>query len=100
MAELPSSRARQSKAAALEHVEGRGESPRVIAAGQGALAEKIVAIALANGVKVREDADLAEILAALEVDSPIPDAALATVAEILAYVYRANDTPPAAEAGP
>ncbi len=93
MAELPSSRARQSKAAALEHVEGRGESPRVIAAGQGALAEKIVAIALANGVKVREDADLAEVLTALDIDSPIPPETFATVAQILAYVYLANGNP-------
>ena len=41
-------------------------------------------------MKVREDADLAEILSVLEVDSIIPVEVLATVAEILAYVYRAN----------
>ncbi|MCH7861928.1 MAG: hypothetical protein IH998_09615, partial [Proteobacteria bacterium] len=39
---------------------------------------------------VREDADLAEILQAMEIDSEIPVAAFAAVAEILAYVYRAN----------
>ena len=41
-------------------------------------------------MKVREDADLAEILSVLEIDSVIPVEVLATVAEILAFVYRAN----------
>jgi flagellar biosynthesis protein len=41
-------------------------------------------------VKVREDADLVEVLSKLEVDSPIPVEAFAAVAEILTYVYQAN----------
>ena len=94
MIKFPFPKSKQSKAAALDYSDERDEIPRVTAAGKGTLAEKIVAIALANGVKVREDADLAEILSALEVDSPIPHQALATVAEILAYVYRANGALP------
>ena len=35
-----------------------------------------LAIALDHGVKLREDADLAEILAALDIDSPLPLGAL------------------------
>lgn len=64
--------------------------PRVVAKGQGRLAEQILAIAFDRGVKVRTDADLAEILAAVEIDSEIPLPALAAVAEILTYVYRAS----------
>jgi len=41
-------------------------------------------------VKVREDANLAEILEAIEIDTKVPLHALAAVAEILSYVYRAN----------
>jgi flagellar biosynthesis protein len=63
---------------------------RVVAKGQGALAEQILSLAFATGVKVREDADLVEILEAIEVESEVPLHALATVAEILTYVYRAN----------
>lgn len=66
--------------------------PRITAAGYGKLAEEIVALAFANGVKVREDADLAQMLAAIEIDSDIPSEALVAVAEILAYVYKANGT--------
>lgn len=72
-------------------LQGEGSArPRVVASGRGALAEQILEIAFANDVKVRSDADLAEILAAVDVDSEIPLAALATVAEILSYVYRAE----------
>ncbi len=49
-------------------------------------------------MRVRADADLAEILAAVEVDSEIPLQALAAVAEILSYVYRANSQGPAGTA--
>lgn len=64
--------------------------PRVTATGRGAVAEQILAIALAHDVKVRTDADLVEVLGALDLDSPIPPVVLATVSEILTYVYRAN----------
>jgi flagellar biosynthesis protein len=83
--------AKRLKAVALENDRRRPDLPRVVATGQGALAEQILAVAFANGVRVREDADLAELLGAVDVDSPIPLAALAAVAEILVYVYRANE---------
>ncbi|MBL9033931.1 MAG: EscU/YscU/HrcU family type III secretion system export apparatus switch protein [Rhodospirillaceae bacterium] len=69
---------------------GRPRSPKVVATGRGAVAEQILAIAFEKGVPVREDADLAQILAAVELDAEIPIDALAAVAEILSYVYRAN----------
>ena len=73
------------------HQERDGESnPRVVATGRGALAEQILQIAFERGVKVRADADLTEILAAVELDSEVPLEALEAVAEILSYVYRAN----------
>ena len=67
--------------------------PTVTAAAHGALAEKLLEIAFANGVPVRQDADLAEIISALEVASEIPIAAFAAIAEILSYVYRLNGDP-------
>lgn len=72
-----------------------GTTPRVTASGRGHLAEKILEVAFAAGVKVRTDADLVEVLNAVDVDSEIPTEAFAAVAEILTYVYRANaQTPP------
>lgn len=67
--------------------------PQVVAAGRGKIAEKILQLAFENDIKVREDAPLAEMLAAVELDSPIPSEAFMAVAEILYYVYRANGEP-------
>ncbi len=63
---------------------------RLIAKGHGAVAEQILQLAFAKGVRVREDADLVEVLEAIDLDAEVPLHALAAVAEILSYVYRAN----------
>lgn len=76
-------------AVALSRTAG-GEGVRVTAKGRGALAEQILEIAFAEGVSVRHDADLAEVLGAVEVDCEIPVAALGAIAEILNRLYRAN----------
>lgn len=73
--------------------------PKVVAAGYGKLAEQILDLAFKNGVKVREDRALAEILAAIELDSEIPSEVLIAVAEILAYVYKLNGTYQAGRSG-
>jgi flagellar biosynthesis protein len=69
-------------------------APKVVASGRGWIAEKILEVAFTHGVKVREDADLAEILAAVDLDEEIPVEAFIAVAEILRYVYAANSTQP------
>jgi flagellar biosynthesis protein len=66
--------------------------PKIVAAGYGKIAEQILEIAFRNGVKVREDKDLAQVLAAITLESEIPSEALVAVGEILAYVYKANRT--------
>ncbi len=92
--------ARRDIAVALGHDRDGAALPRVIASGHGAVARQILEIAFARGIKVREDADLAEVLAAVEVDSEIPLAAFAAVAEILSYVYRAQEAARHGTAGP
>jgi len=78
-------------AVAIEGFSKDGQDlSKVTASGYGALAEQILALAFQNGVKVREDRDLAQMLAMVELDSEIPTEALVAVAEILSYVYRLN----------
>ena len=84
-------------AVALHYDEEKDGAPKVVASGKGALAERILEIAFLSGVKVRKDEDLAELLSALEIGSEIPVEAFAAVAEILAYVYRANQGPQTTE---
>ena len=81
-------------AVALRYAPGETAAPRVVASGRGEIAERILALAFEHGVKVREDADLAQLLTAVEIGEQIPVAAFAAVAEILVYIYRANRRPP------
>jgi len=74
----------------------RSEAPRVVASGRGAIAEEILAIAFEHGVRVREDADLVQLLATLELDSPIPVEAFAALAETPDYLQRAQASWPEA----
>ena len=81
-----------------EHRDGAPDSlPKVIASGYGKLAEQILEMAFTKGIKVRADADLAELLATLDLDTPIPSEAIVAVAEILTKVYEANGRISAAE---
>ena len=67
-----------------------GKAPSVVAGGRGRVAEQILQVAFANGIKVREDADLAQLLTTIDMEEEIPVEAFAAVAEILIYLYRAN----------
>ena len=78
------------RAVALGYNSESDKAPRLLASGTGTLAERLVALAFANGVKVRQDADLAELLVAVDVGEIIPLEAFAAVAEILSYLYWAN----------
>ena len=78
-------------AVALHHDRASGGAPTIVASGRGAVAERILEIAFASGVKVREDADLAALLETVELGAAIPLEAFAAVAEVLAYLYQAND---------
>ena len=81
---------RQKVAVALSYEVGGETLPKVVATGRGAIAEQILARAFANGVKVREDRELAELLSQIDIDSEIPTEAIMAVAEILSYLYRAG----------
>ena len=83
----------RSVAVAISGGEEKDKLPVIAAAGRGKIAEKILQLAFEHGVKVREDKALAEILATVELDSPIPSEAFMAVAEIMSYVYRANGEP-------
>ncbi len=84
-------RAKRMVAVALKGDAANPEIPaRIVASGYGAVAEQILELAFEKGVKVREDADLATLLAQLDLDTPIPSAAIVVIGEILAKVYQAN----------
>lgn len=80
----------KKSAVALEYDHAQDPAPRIVASGKGPIAEQIIAIAKEHGITIHEDAELAQILSVLEVDSLIPLEAYTAVAEILAYIYKKN----------
>ena len=63
---------------------------KVIASGSGDLASEIVRIAKEYNIAIKQDKDLAEVLAALDVYDNIPDDIYDAVAEILQELYKIN----------
>lgn len=86
-------------AVALKYDRQTDAAPRVVAKGDGEIAEAILALAREHGIAVREDKDLAQLLAAVELETQIPVEAFVAVAEILSYVYRSGQ-PAAPESAP
>jgi flagellar biosynthesis protein len=82
----------KQKAVALGYDIKEDQAPKVLAKGEGEIALQIIKIAKEHGVTIREDANLVEILSALELDEFIPLEAYATVAEILRYIYSKQKT--------
>jgi flagellar biosynthesis protein len=77
-------------AVALTYEFGKPNLPRIVASGRGPIAERILALAQENGIPVREDADLATLLAAVELESEIPAEAMIAVAEVMAQIFLLN----------
>lgn len=73
------------QAIALEY-DPADYAPRVLATGQGLLAEKIVERAKDNYVPIHKDEKLARTLSKLEVGDAIPPELYEIVAEILVFV--------------
>ena len=61
-------------------------APRVLATGQGIVAEKILETAKDNDVPIHKDEQLAKTLSKLEVGDAIPPELYEVVAEILVFV--------------
>jgi len=82
---------KQKKAAALRYRQGLDSAPKVTAKGRGKLAEKIIEMAKQNGIPVKEDPDLVEVLSKLDLMEEIPPELYMVVAELLAYIYSLNN---------
>ncbi len=75
-------------AVALGWEPGGAGAPRVLAAGYGHLARRILEVAREEGVHIHRDDTLAELLARAPVGAEIPEEAWQAVAELLAFLYR------------
>lgn len=78
-------------AAAIKYDSTSADAPKVTARGRGFVADKIIAIAEENGIPIKNDPDLVQILSKLDVGTEIPVELYRAVAEILAFVYSLNE---------
>ncbi len=79
--------AKLKKAVALQYIEEEGGAPRVIAKGQGSVADQILRIAKENDVPDYEDGELIRILEGIDLDSEIPPELFYAIAEVLVFIY-------------
>ncbi len=75
----------KTKAAALKY-DGE-HTPKVVAKGEGELAEEIIKIAKQNQVHIHYDPLLLEVLSRLELNEEIPETLYLAVAKIIAFAY-------------
>ncbi len=80
-----------TKAVALVYEEKESRTPKVIAGGQGTIADQIIKTAREAGIHIQEDPNLVELLSKVPIGDEIPVELYQTVAEILAFVYQIND---------
>ena len=80
-----------AKAIAIIYNAKEAAAPKVVAAGKGLIAEKIIATAKEAGIHIQQDADLVELLSKIPVGDEIPTELYQTVAEVLAFVYQMNE---------
>lgn len=86
MAEFTQKRPKIKQAIALGYDPNEDDAPKIIATGQGALAEKILDKAKEANIPVHTDGKLADTLSRLEVGELIPPELYEVVAEVLVFV--------------
>ena len=79
---------------AIALVDG-DQAPTLTAKGEGDLAEQIIELAMAYEVPIYENAELASVLARLELGDQIPEALYRTIAEIIAFAWYLKGKAPA-----
>jgi len=65
-------------------------APKVVAKGEGQIADKIIEIAEEHGVTLYQDSELVKLLSRIEVDEQIPSNLYQAVAVVLSFVFQLN----------
>ncbi len=82
------------RAVALRYDPSVADAPKMVASGTGLTAQKILDLARQHNVPVREDPQLVQALAALEIGEMIPPQLYFVVAELFAWLYRLDRDSP------
>ncbi len=77
---------KKKKAIALRYDQERDRAPRIVAKGEGSIAERIIKLAKENNIPVVEDTDLVNAMINMEVYEEIPPELYRAIAQILVFV--------------
>lgn len=79
------------KAVAMRYKpDGGDDAPVVVAKGRGNVAENILKLAKDHHIPVQEDPSLVEVLSQIDLNRQIPPELYQVAAEVLAFVYQAD----------
>ena len=78
---------KRKKAVALAYNDG-DHAPRVVAQGQGEIAQKILEAAAKHDIYVHNSAELTSLLMQVDLDSYIPEELYQVIAELLVWVQQ------------
>ncbi len=81
---------KKKKAAALKYNKDLDNAPKLIAKGQGVIAEEIIKRAKEHNIYIKEDSDLIEVLYALDINDEIPESLYMVIAKLLSELYEIN----------
>ncbi len=79
-----------SLAVALRY-EANAMAPRIVAKGEGFLAQSLVARAQGAGVPLNEAPELVQVLMQLDLDQVVPPTLYAVVAQVLVWAYKVDE---------
>lgn len=77
-------------AVAMSYDKNSENSPKITAKGSGFVAENILEKAREHDIPIQQDASLVELLGKLNINENIPEDLYQAVAEVFAFIYRAD----------
>lgn len=77
----------QPKAVALQYDREKDNAPNITAKGSGETAKNIIKIAEKNGIPIKKDEDLVNMLSQIELNQEIPVELYQTVSEVFSFIY-------------
>jgi flagellar biosynthesis protein len=81
----------KQKAVALRYDTDKESAPKVVAKGEGQVAQNIIKIAELNDLPIKKDEDLIELLSKVELDKEVPQALYKAVAEVFSFIYKVTN---------
>ncbi|MEH7387056.1 EscU/YscU/HrcU family type III secretion system export apparatus switch protein [Bacillus sp. JJ1521] len=78
----------KTKAVALSYDEKVDSEPKVVAKGQGIIAQNLIEMAKKHEIPIQEDIALVELLGELKLNEGIPEALYQVIAEVFAFIYQ------------